>query len=193
MIITYIIYIHFLRCLEMSYDDAITMIQRRRPQAQPIPEFVTMLRQYEITCRSTNTKVMPSTTRTTTPNNIGAATTHQNGSDTSTATYPAKDNNVIDDDSNHNDNDNNNSGKDGAVVTTSIQPTFGSNGNDRKRNMVGPQRPPPTSSNTDRDTKRQKPHVIVGPQRPPRTSSTAMTASTTTTVADNNGETKSEN
>ena len=33
----------------MSYHDAITMIQRRRPQAQPIPEFVTMLQQLELT------------------------------------------------------------------------------------------------------------------------------------------------
>ncbi len=44
----------------MSYHDAITMIQRRRPLAQPIPEFVTMLQQYEMTCCSnTTTMVAP--------------------------------------------------------------------------------------------------------------------------------------
>lgn len=174
----------------MSYDDAIAMIQRRRPQAQPIPEFVTMLQQYEITCRGANTKVITSTTRTATPNNIGAATTHQNGSDAGIATQPANDNHIFNDSNNY-------SGKDGAVVTTLIKPTFGLNGNDKKRSMVGPQRPPPTFNTVtvDRDTKRHKPNVIVGPQRPPQlpTSNATVTARTTTTVADDNVDTKSEN
>ena len=52
----------------MSYHDAITMIQRRRPQAQPIPEFVTMLQQYEITCRGPSLPA-PSTTLITSTSN----------------------------------------------------------------------------------------------------------------------------
>ena len=77
----------------MSYNDAITMIQRRRPQAQPIPEFVTMLQQYEITVRSR--QITPSTKMTT-------STTAHITNEMDTITNPNL--NDIDDDDRNNDN-----------------------------------------------------------------------------------------
>lgn len=35
----------------MPLDDALALIQRRRPDAEPIPDFMDMLRQYEAQCR----------------------------------------------------------------------------------------------------------------------------------------------
>jgi len=44
-------FLSFFRRRGMTYQAALQLVQRRRPQAQPIPAFVKMLQDYETTCR----------------------------------------------------------------------------------------------------------------------------------------------
>ena len=155
----------------MSYQDAITMIQRRRPQAQPIPEFVTMLQQYEITCRGPSLPT-PSTTLIT-ANDKGVAVARIESVESSHNNDEYKCNSNVEDVDQRN-------------VTATASST--SDTNTKKRSMavsssnrmVGPQRPAPpsiaasaaatttiTDGDVGGDVNRRKPHMMVGPQRLP--------------------------
>jgi hypothetical protein len=169
----------------MSYHDAITMIQRRRPQAQPIPEFVTMLQEFEITCRqpTLSLKHMPTITttlNTSTSNSIitdgtGTKNNINAGADVTTLGTTATNVSKPNMGENHSDDDDDQNHRNMSKTNT------GSN------RIVGPQRPPlpkittlpTTSTNTETDGsvavdengrhKRRKLNQIVGPQRPPST------------------------
>ena len=191
----------------MSYNDAITMIQRRRPQAQPIPEFVTMLQQYEITVRSRHqcggSRQIPLKTST--------------KKMTLTTARVANDIDAITHDDRKKDND------DETLVNAPARPTLQaakeSNGDDKKRpskninRIVGPQRPPALSDTItttirtesdeqhehgdEKNTKRRKPNVMVGPQRPPppqlplpSNATVTGTNATATAPDDNDGDIK---
>lgn len=166
----------------MSYHDAITIIQRRRPQAQPIPEFVTILQEFEITCRlptfslkhvptitttiNTSTDNSNITDGTGTTNNITVGDDVTTLGTTATNVSKPKIEDNDDDDQNHRNMSKTNTGS---------------------KRIVGPQRPPlptnmtipTTSANAANDGsvavdengrhKRRKLNQIVGPQRPPST------------------------
>ena len=172
-----------LRCLDMSYHDAITIVKRRRPLAQPIQEFVKMLQQYEMTCRSTTTMmVAPGDPPPTAGTSIGTVPTPEEGGE------KAGDYDDDDDD------------------TRRCLATSGSN--EKKRSIasvtgrgisnnriVGPQRPPrselspsnhtrtaviavittndvdttPSEYDSHNNKRHKKNESMVGPQRPPPT------------------------
>jgi hypothetical protein len=164
----------------MSYHDAITMIKRRRPLAQPIPEFVTMLQQYEMTCRS---MVAPGDPPPTAGTSIGTVPTPEEGGE------KAGDNDDDDDDTRRclASTDSNEKKRSSASVTGR-----GINNN----RIVGPQRLPRSESSPSNHTRtaviavtdttnnvdttpseydshnnkrHKKNESMVGPQRPPPT------------------------
>ena len=150
------------------------MIQRRRPQAQPIPEFVTMLQQYEITCRGPSLPT-PSTTLITAEDK-GFAVARIESVESSHNNDESKYNSNVEDDDQRNVTATASSTSDANTKKRSM--AVSSTGSNR---MVGPQRPalPPsilasaaacttiTDSDVGGDGKLRKPHVMVGPQRLP--------------------------
>jgi hypothetical protein len=132
----------------MSYNDAITMIQRRRPQAQPIPEFVTMLQQFEITCRRPETDVS------------GGKTGHISTGSNDTTSFESLEVNGVDDVK--------------GSITSIVKNDKRKINTSTSTVEIGPQRPPPPPTNasdsnnetfTTTSIKRQRIQPVVGPQQ----------------------------
>jgi hypothetical protein len=110
----------FGRRVEMSLDDAMALMIRRRPTAQPIPEFMVLLRTLDV--------VLPRSSR-----------GHADGQDTVVVTQrPPAASSVTGckNKKNHEQDDNEVEEEEDAVV----------HDEKRIRTVIGPQRPPPTGS-----------------------------------------------